>query len=527
MKTETAVQLANRVDNEAISSLDASERWVAWLQAHVDPNWRKGQWDSETWVFTGIPDDPTTTVKRCAVAACDFVIAHGRICGACLRTFRKSSLAYADFIATYRPQRTNERAHELGKGHRQCSASVSGERCPRDIFYRGICLYHYDVFSSGRRQNPTLTLSSWLAAEQYKIPKAESRPSCVVTGCDRVSTSRKPGLCHLHYGRYQLSKSKEPLEVWAHDQAPYVIDNQFTLVHLNERLRWELLYAIQKRDASGGRLDIHAVRSVIRFLRKEPSLATSTDADVERLLARTPSSVNVPSHLVDYFRSLRNAHDEMLGRRPQDRTVWDFVDVGLSPEPVYRGARKRKGLDFGEIVQPWLRKLLMEWAGDQTDASAVRRCFRVTQIASVALAQCSGRGDVPAELTSGDATSVAEAIREAKAPRGKPGSARYKRELYRCFFDLINYGRRRRIADIAAEFAPDRQHLIPLADPVEEESCGKAIPTYVQRQLDASIGEIGRGVQHGNLSPSSCTCCSEPPMSSCVTPADAPQKLSV
>jgi len=32
----------------------ADERgWLHWLQAHLDPAWRPGEWDQARWLFTG------------------------------------------------------------------------------------------------------------------------------------------------------------------------------------------------------------------------------------------------------------------------------------------------------------------------------------------------------------------------------------------------------------------------------------------------------------------------------------------
>lgn len=484
---------------ESEAAIEESTRWVAWLKAHIDLHWREGQWDGARWLFTGVPGDPTTTIKYCAVEACDFVIAHGRICGHCKNAFRESTLDYDEFIARHQPQRQKARTAALGVGEIPCTVSRGEQRCPRMDFTQGLCLYHYNKFARERQQDRQLTVAGWIAAGQFEMPEPQERPPCLVIGCDRLSATQKHGVCHLHYGRYRSNKATEPIEVWARRQAPCVIDSQFTLIHLDERLRWELLYAIQQRDAAETRLDIAAVRSVARFLRDEPSLATSTDADVEKLLKRTPGNVNVHSHIVDYFRTLRNGYDDMLGRSPQERVVWDLVDVGLSPKPVYRGARKRKGIDFGEIEQLWLRKTLMEWTADQPNAIKVREYFRATGIASVALSQCANRGADPTQLTAANATAVAEAIAVAKSARGKPAGPKYLRDLYNSFFGLIDYARRKRIADVAVEFASDRQHLSLYAEPVEEEGSGKAIPEYVQRQLDESVGSLGRGVLHGDL----------------------------
>ena len=179
----------------------------------------------------------------------------------------------------------------------------------------------------------------------------------------------------------------------------------------------------------------------------------------------------------------------------------DLVDVGLSPKPAYRGARKRKGIDFGEIEQPWLRQILMEWAADQTDATTVRECFRAARIASIELAQCES-GAKPSALGSSDATRIAEAFASAKMPRGKPGSPKYRRDLYNTFFGLIAHARRRRTMQISAEFVSDRRHLALYVEPPADEDGGggKAIPTHIQRQLDANLNTLGEGFQHGELS---------------------------
>jgi integrase len=186
---------------------------------------------------------------------------------------------------------------------------------------------------------------------------------------------------------------------------------------------------------------------------------------------------------------------------PSDRLVWDLVDVGICPDPALQGGtRRRRGIDFGEIQQPWLRGLTMAMAREQTRAYAASELHKVAVLASRVLAERSDRGMDIAQLKTVDADAIAEAIRQLKTRDDTLCSSQYRRQVYRRFFRMIDFGRRQGLLeDLSLSFGRDRSHVIP-HDPIEEEF-GKAIPVHVERQLDVHVDAIGRHLTHGLLTP--------------------------
>jgi hypothetical protein len=125
--------------------------------------------------------------------------------------------------------------------------------------------------------------------------------------------------------------------------------NMFSLVPLAEQMRWELLYALQRRDARNGRMDAIAVRTVVTTLGRTQSLATIFGTPkFERLQARQGRNANAGCHLFEFARTLHDAYEEVNGRAHTDRQVWDLVTMGLAHDPAtHGGSRRRKGaLDF-------------------------------------------------------------------------------------------------------------------------------------------------------------------------------------
>jgi hypothetical protein len=62
------------------SQTSLPNQWLDWLHHHVDTDWRPGQWIHGSWLFTGTPDDPTTTVDICHVQACETLVGNQRLC---------------------------------------------------------------------------------------------------------------------------------------------------------------------------------------------------------------------------------------------------------------------------------------------------------------------------------------------------------------------------------------------------------------------------------------------------------------
>lgn len=478
--------------------LPGARRWLDLLRNDVDRNWRPGQWNHEAWLFTAPPDDPSVTVSRCQVKTCDVLVGKGRLCKKCARAFRASSLEFDEFTTSHSVVRLKE--HPALYGQRPCSAKRFNVDCPRVAEFSGLCRYHYHTWRREARRDSSLRLETWLATGRFALPVA-AHADCLVRGCDRESRSTMTRLCSLHHHRFRTSGTPLEIAEWAKRQAPYIADHQFTLIHLDEQLRWEVLHALQQRDARGGRIDPLATRAAIRIMAEYPSLATISQVELDRL-TQVKREANANAHLVEFARHLRSAHDELIGRTPKDHLVWDLVDVGLKRDPTpIGGTRLRKGLDFGVIKQPWLREATMAWAREQTSLASVTDAYRAAVIASNALDQQPDRGLNPVKLSYSDADVITEAINRAVGKDGTPYRANTKRHLYRKFFALVEWARLHEFLDnTPMSFGRRTSHGIPDDRVWGEDIAGKAIPIDIQRQLDANMDSIGDGCTYGTLS---------------------------
>jgi hypothetical protein len=96
---------------------------------------------------------------------------------------------------------------------------------------------------------------------------------------------------------------------------------------------------VQQRSRRGGRIDPENTKAVIQIMEANPSLATMSKADVDRIAHRHNTTVGV--HLHQFARALRNAYDTSIGRSAKDSLVWDLDDVGFEPQPDGQRPRPR------------------------------------------------------------------------------------------------------------------------------------------------------------------------------------------
>ncbi|HME74299.1 MAG TPA: site-specific integrase [Mycobacterium sp.] len=470
-------------------------RWVDWLRDHVDPAWRPGQWNQDLWLFTATSDDPTVVAKVCAVASCDVIVGKDRMCIPCTRAFKASGLPLAEFAATHKPNPTKLAAHFADKPP-TCLAKgkTPTERCQRTVETVSLCRYHYRFYLEERQRNPGLTPQQWADTTTYPIRGAQPLDRCVVEGCDRDVRSPNVKLCVLHYFRYRRSKSRVGLERWAKTQSPFMAAHQFSLIHLSDQLRWEMLYAIQRRDARGGRINPGVIRKVVRIVQAVGSLALMGAEEFHREVGRRYDT-NLRAHLLEFGQIWRLARYDMVGHQPEDQLVWDLSDIGF----IGANQPSRKTIDFGVIIQPWLRDLTMAWAREQTTARALTTTYRVAVTASNTLEQRADRGQDVTKLGQADVDAIADRIGKATKPDGSPCGAKHKRGQYNKFVRLIEYGRRHgHLAALPASLDPDPSRMVS-ADPAAER-ISKAIPFVIQRQLDAATDLLGRDIPHGVLS---------------------------
>ena len=271
----------------------------------------------------------------------------------------------------------------------------------------------------------------------------EPLPDCIVPACCRESMTSGTIVCRLHWARYMRGGRAEPVQIWARRQLPHIGRHQFILLNLPERLRWEVLYAVQQRAGRGGRVDAGNTKAVVRIMEAHPSLATMSKTEVDRIAHG--HNMNVRVHLHQFARVLRNAYDASRGRSAKDALVWDLDDVGFEPQPNGRRPRprRRKCLDFGLITQPWLRDLALAWAREESQSYLIVKTHRAAMVASQALESRSDRGQDVTALGNRDVDAIAAAVRLlTRVDNGAPCQTSFKRHIFAVFFDLINWGRR-------------------------------------------------------------------------------------
>lgn len=482
------------------SGLRDESAWLSWLREHTEFAWRPGQWNPELWLFTCSPDDPTTVAATCVIVNCSATILHGKMCQTCAKAWKQSNLDLEEFIRAHRRPNPRRTAAQSSEPPRCAVGAPNGLRCPSKSATRDLCETHYRQWNIYRRRHQDITLEEWTASGQVAIPDA-ALPDCLVPACNRESMTPATKICRLHNDRYARGRFTQPIDVWAVNQLPHIGAHQFILLQLPERLRWEVLYAIQQRDRRGGRIDPESIKAAIRIMEASPSLAVLSKPDIDRL-AKTLRATSAGVHLHQFGQALRNAYNASRGRTAKDALIWDLDDVGFRPEaPGQRPRpRRRKSLDFSLIGQPWLRQLILTWAREEEDSKLIVKTHRAAAIASQALEQRADRGRHLSQLGNRDVDAIAERFRLlTRVDNGAACQASFKRNVFAAFFELISWGRRHgHLDDLPPSFEPTRSTVHLPADPVVEKA-GRAIPVAVQRQLDACTDSLGRGFSYGSL----------------------------
>lgn len=371
--------------------------------------------------------------------------------------------------------------------------------CPRREFCEGLCRTHYAAWRRASREAPSLKLSKWLATGQFAIP-TDALPPCAVPECPRDAYYSERTLCELHHGRYHNGPRTLAPREWAKSETAYVGSYEFGLAHLDVQLRWEFLYGLQQRVARGGRIDPRPIRAATDVMRKIPSFSTMPEAEALQVIERSKEA-GTSSLLAEIARALRRGHDDMMGVEPHERLVWDLVEVGALADPSVRGGtRRRKGLDFGQITQPWLRVATMDKCRELMVGPAINPLYKSVVIASHVLDQRADRGMDMSALGFRDADDIADAFRSLKRRDEAPCASAYKRALYLKFFVMIADSRRRGLLDeLPSSFGRDRSHAVPMDFTAGIEEYGKSLPLEIVAQLDANLDQFGVRIPYKGL----------------------------
>ena len=458
--------------------------WLEWLEAHVDTVWRPGEWDQSLWLFTGDLDSDRTAVWLCRTPGCPTATrqAGGR-CATCRRARSAAGVCDEDFDRD--PRRPPARPNVRG------ACSVPG--CVGERHSNGLCFRHERAWRKGGG-GPVATFVA--VAEPF-----ECLDRCLVPGCGRERIYRR-GLCSFHDGRFrrrgQLGEmSPAELAAWAAREKPRLEAHQFSLAPLGELARFELLYALQRRDATPPPLDPMQVRVLIDRLAGVGSVRHTDHEEVCRA-----GGMQYNSTITSFFRDLRRYLERgwvaYSGADPYAGDLWEVALLDLQSNGSRRWPAKEGTVDFATVELGWLREVTKCWARDTRPyLQRLREVLRASKAASQALV-AAGRVD-PAALGAGDFAMIVDALSDHRRDDGSLYSAKHRNLLLCAFCEAIEHGRRVGVMDqVPDPFRPaKRRHRV--LEEANEEQVGKALPDSVIRTLDEHLELLGPAGRHGSI----------------------------
>lgn len=467
------------------------QAWVRFLADHLvgGQRWRPGEFDPDTWLFTGDPANPMTTSTTCRVAACEAVVESRRICTPCHRVQIESDVDTETFVATYRPQPRQRRTGLT------CRVGTEGVTCQRRVRSNQTGLCHAHTTQWKRYGKHTgVPLGSWCVSVARPLP---ARDPCPVAGCGLDAKLDTP-LCGTHVKEWQTRRRRidgrwETAEQWATRRSVLGL-NQFSLAELAPTVRSELLYALRHRDVLGQKLDPQAVKALANALIGVEAIATTAE---QALLQRVSKNAAARSYARLLTRIVHLGFEQFRGITHTDRDVWDCLALDLeSPRPQRRPSQH--AADFTPISQEWLRQATKAWVRTlRPDSGQLQRTVLAATLASHALARRPGGGHQPTELTFADMAAVFQEVKTSRRLDGAPYTNHFRRGLWARLHQVIDFGRASgQLAELSGTFTRNHAHTLP-TDQANEDEIGKAIPETVIAQLDAHLDLLGTDSTYG------------------------------
>ncbi|MGH9244847.1 MAG: tyrosine-type recombinase/integrase [Acidimicrobiales bacterium] len=458
--------------------------WLEWLMAHIDVAWRPGEWDQSLWLFTGDLGTERTAAWPCRTPGCPLATRryNGR-CTACRRARVAAGVSEEQFDRA--PRRPPVRPVAPG------ACAVAG--CESEAHSNGLCFRHERAWRRGGGP-----IDAFVA---HARPLQRAEP-CLVAGCGRERVYRR-GLCWFHDNRLRRhgrpgSLSERDVAAWAAGETPRLGYHQFSLAPLAELVRFELLYALQRRDMTPPPLDPLQTRILVSRL---VGASSARHADPEAVCEA--GGVHYNSDIRGLFRDLRRYLDRAwvthAGVDPYAGEVWEVALLDLQANASRRWPATAGVIDFRGIELGWLRQVLQHWARTTRPyLQRLREALMACRVASQALV-ASGRTD-PASLDAGDFTGVVDALSGHRRADGSLYSASHRNLLVFVFCEVIEHGRTSGLmAEIPDPFRPTKRRPRVVAD-ANEDQVGKALPESVIRRLDEHLHLLGADGRAGSMS---------------------------
>lgn len=490
--------LAEVIDLPARPELDLSA-WAAWLKSQLLEDWRQGEWDGGSWLFTGDLDSDKTVAWPCIIDTCPVVHkSRNRRCKSCEDHFRLSGLTEEEFSATYRPSRN--RVHMRAS---LCTVERDGARCQRELHSKGLCRGHSMRWikasrAADKRRPFDGTLEEWIRDVAEPLG---AWPDCNVAGCPLEQVTLTSGLCRIHYQWWSKHKGAvkvADLDAWIEHQTSYLASHQFSLAPLSDIARLEVLYALQQRDLRTRVIQPSVIRPVIRELTGVGCLLTAKPETF------SPAGWHEVSNRMALLRDIawiiERGQEQFTGIKPTDKLIWDMRAVngpiGHRPGRSGSGSRSVK-VDFTVIKQPWLRDALMEWArSTQPDSNRFRRRLEACVLTSTVLHRQPGGGLDPSQARFADMSLVVAGFRAMTKKDGNLFAGKHRADCLSMLHNVLDFGRRAGLLnDLHGTFGRHKSLRI-VREESNEDEIGKAIPESVIRQLDGRLDGFDVGFRY-------------------------------
>lgn len=263
--------------------------------------------------------------------------------------------------------------------------------------------------------------------------------------------------------------------------------SQFSLSGVSSAVRWEILYGIQQRDATGINLVPQRVRRVVAGL--PPGLSSLLDLDESFARGLSADAAGFFNGVVLH---VQRARLQFSGGDATSGDVWQSSLVGLTAGRGRKYAAVHGVIDFRPIQQQWLRELVKDYGRTaRPNVLDLRQTLFAASIASTALADRL-HGDKPEKLSMSDMSAVVGAFRVAKRADGRDYSTSHRRSLLRLWRTFLEYARQAGMMDhVPGGFALNPKYHSIAAVEASEDDIGRAIPEHVIAQLDAQIPLLG------------------------------------
>ncbi len=234
---------------------------------------------------------------------------------------------------------------------------VSG--CGFGVARHGLCRRHADRWRNAGQPDP----GRWAAAQP--AIRQSAPPSCQISYCDVWAHPGSP-FCWNHHRRWKRHGCPDPAQFARQCEAPRDARERADLSPLPRQLKLELQYALQqRRDDNTTRARPGDIKAVIKVLAASgtPSLLSLGEREWRSRVPAGADTSGQRAALLVYAHRQVTALAEGEGGWDSEypRDIWRPRRLGIADAG-------QATLQFGGIIQPWLKDLAKRWIRSRISA---------------------------------------------------------------------------------------------------------------------------------------------------------------